>query len=240
MHQPPNPARIPESLTPTEIGAHLRRLRQQLGLTPEEVSPRINLKARYIVAIEEANYDVMPGKVYARGFIQTYAEFLGLDADQVTAQCFAAPPTPVSEASSAAPRKEKDSASAKPSADSFSASRAASPQPRGSSRRWLVYLAIATVCGAFIWGGAHILPPEDKVLHNVAPVPDSLLSRMRSEVVPTAMNYPCLAQETVLGCFFAQHSMVEINRLRREAQKLYAEMIEPLPLTETGVNDAAD
>lgn len=38
---------------------------------------------RYIVAIEEGNYDQLPGAFYARAFIKTYAEALGLDVDEV-------------------------------------------------------------------------------------------------------------------------------------------------------------
>jgi cytoskeleton protein RodZ len=62
-----------------EIGSSLRaaRERQQLKLTDVEQATRIRTK--YLAALEDERFDVLPGAAYAKGFLRTYADFLGLD-----------------------------------------------------------------------------------------------------------------------------------------------------------------
>lgn len=65
------------------IGAILRetRNRREIELAEVEVTTRIRL--RYLRAIENEEWDVLPGGVYTRGFIRTYAAFLGLDGERL-------------------------------------------------------------------------------------------------------------------------------------------------------------
>ena len=65
-----------------EIGSSLReaRMRQQLELSQVERDTRI--RAKYLGALEEERFDVLPGLAYARGFLRTYADYLGLDAQR--------------------------------------------------------------------------------------------------------------------------------------------------------------
>ena len=62
-----------------EIGSSLRaaRERQQLKLSDVEQATRIRTK--YLAALEDERFDVLPGAAYAKGFLRTYADFLGLD-----------------------------------------------------------------------------------------------------------------------------------------------------------------
>jgi helix-turn-helix protein len=62
-----------------EIGNSLReaRARQQLDYSQVELATKI--RAKYIRALEEEQFDVLPGATYIRGFLRSYAEFLGLD-----------------------------------------------------------------------------------------------------------------------------------------------------------------
>ena len=63
-----------------DIGNTLRsaRLRRDLDLHDCELETRI--RARYLAAMEEEHFDVLPEPAYARGFLRNYAKFLGLDA----------------------------------------------------------------------------------------------------------------------------------------------------------------
>lgn len=67
----------------TELGAYLKEQRETLGVSLEQIQSTTKIQKRYIVAIEEGNYDQLPGAFYARAFIKTYAEALGLDVDEV-------------------------------------------------------------------------------------------------------------------------------------------------------------
>ena len=63
-----------------EIGATLReaRMRQRIDITDMEV--RTKIRAKYLRALENEEWDLLPGPTYVRSFLRTYAEALGLDA----------------------------------------------------------------------------------------------------------------------------------------------------------------
>jgi cytoskeleton protein RodZ len=65
------------------IGAILRqaRTKREVELTEVETATRIRLK--YLRAIETEDWEALPEGVYARGFVRTYATFLGLDGDRL-------------------------------------------------------------------------------------------------------------------------------------------------------------
>ena len=65
------------------IGATLReaRNRRKVGLSEVEATTRIRI--RYLQAIESEEWDVLPGDVYVRSFIRTYASYLGLDGERL-------------------------------------------------------------------------------------------------------------------------------------------------------------
>ena len=62
-----------------EIGASLREARLRRGLSPEDVQKAIRIRDRYLSALEEERWQLLPGDAYAKGFLRTYAEFLGLN-----------------------------------------------------------------------------------------------------------------------------------------------------------------
>ncbi len=65
------------------IGDLLREARRARGLTLEEASEATKIRARYLRALESEDWDAMPARAYARGFLRTYAAYLGLDADAI-------------------------------------------------------------------------------------------------------------------------------------------------------------
>ncbi|MFC4766372.1 helix-turn-helix domain-containing protein [Effusibacillus consociatus] len=62
-----------------ELGSILRTARESKGLTLDEIQERTKIRKRYLEAIEEGELSILPGLVYARGFIRNYAEQVGLD-----------------------------------------------------------------------------------------------------------------------------------------------------------------
>jgi hypothetical protein len=62
-----------------EIGSSLRQARQHRGLEIADVERETHIRAKYLGALEEERFDVLPGQAYVRGFLRTYAEFLGLN-----------------------------------------------------------------------------------------------------------------------------------------------------------------
>ena len=63
------------------IGDSLREARTRRGLSPADVQKGIRIRERYLTALEEENWELRPGEAYTKGFLRTYAEFLGLDGN---------------------------------------------------------------------------------------------------------------------------------------------------------------
>jgi hypothetical protein len=68
------------------VGAILRDARKQRQIDLSEVAATTRIRLGYLQAIEAEEWDVLPGGVYNRGFIRTYASFLGLDGDRLAAE----------------------------------------------------------------------------------------------------------------------------------------------------------
>ncbi len=63
------------------IGEALRGAREQQGRTVEEASQATRVRADYLHALENEQFDVLGGDVYAKGFLRTYGRWLGLDPE---------------------------------------------------------------------------------------------------------------------------------------------------------------
>jgi cytoskeletal protein RodZ len=62
-----------------EIGGSLREARLKRNLTPADVQKAIRIRDRYLQALEEERWELLPGDAYIKGFLRTYADYLGLD-----------------------------------------------------------------------------------------------------------------------------------------------------------------
>jgi len=65
------------------IGATLRETRNRRKLDLSQVEAAIKIRIRYLRAMENEEWDALPGDTYARGFIRTYANYLGLDGERL-------------------------------------------------------------------------------------------------------------------------------------------------------------
>ena len=66
-----------------EIGRTLRVTRERLGLTLEEAERTIRIRASRLETLERGEFDSLPSEVQARGFLHNYAEFLGIDPEEL-------------------------------------------------------------------------------------------------------------------------------------------------------------
>ena len=62
-----------------EIGNSLREARLRQGLDLARVEDDTKVRAKYLQALEDERFDVLPAETYVKGFLRTYAEYLGLD-----------------------------------------------------------------------------------------------------------------------------------------------------------------
>jgi cytoskeleton protein RodZ len=62
-----------------EIGTSLREARLRQGIELPRVEADTKIRAKYLRALEEEHFEVLPAETYVKGFLRTYAEYLGLD-----------------------------------------------------------------------------------------------------------------------------------------------------------------
>ncbi|MED3086054.1 helix-turn-helix domain-containing protein [Bacillus toyonensis] len=67
----------------TELGQKLKEAREAKGLSIDQLHEITKIQKRHLVAIEEGNYDVLPGAFYARAFIKQYADAAGLNGEEL-------------------------------------------------------------------------------------------------------------------------------------------------------------
>jgi transcriptional regulator with XRE-family HTH domain len=166
--------RLPETMEAADVGPYLRGLREHYKLSEQDVSARLHIRVKYIQAIEAGAVDQLPGKVYARGHIASYAEFLGVDPDQAAEKLLG---------SDAAPKKQEFFV----------------PEPMRAGQRpriglWLGLLMIGAVMYFLMRPSAEAPPPD------VAPVPDALVDNARTLIMPTGNMLRCAAGENLGAC----------------------------------------
>jgi cytoskeletal protein RodZ len=69
-----------------EIGRTLRETRERLGLTLEEVERSTHIRVERLTALENDDFDSLASQAQARGFLGNYADFLGLDREDILEQ----------------------------------------------------------------------------------------------------------------------------------------------------------
>jgi cytoskeleton protein RodZ len=62
-----------------EIGNSLREARLRQGLEFPEIEQATKIRGKYLRALEEEQFEVLPAQTYVKGFLRSYADFLGLD-----------------------------------------------------------------------------------------------------------------------------------------------------------------
>jgi cytoskeleton protein RodZ len=96
------------------VGSHLRELRQQRGLSLEELSRATRVAPRYLEALESDRFSALPAPVFTRGFIRAYCQAVGASADEALARydgrdgAPAPPPRPTVSTGAPAPPAEPE------------------------------------------------------------------------------------------------------------------------------------
>lgn len=67
------------------FGERLKKEREKRGMTLEDVAGVTKISVRNLRALEQEKFDQMPGGIFNRGFVRSYARHLGLDDEQVVA-----------------------------------------------------------------------------------------------------------------------------------------------------------
>ena len=155
-------------------GSLLRSVREHKGLRLEDVARVTRIAKGYLAALEENNYAKLPSDAYARGFLRVYAQYLGIDEQDVLTLYPQASPLVI-------PLDEPKGCTSESVASEISL---------GSRKRWLWYLAAicALIVAATLLFGDNDSKPERKADIPVSLPPvmnvDSSSLRPQIAVVP--------------------------------------------------------
>src|SRR5271169_1235254 len=73
-------------MTKDTFGESLKREREMRGVTLEEISAATRIATRFLRAIENEQWDQLPGGAFNRGFVRAVARYLGLDEENIVAE----------------------------------------------------------------------------------------------------------------------------------------------------------
>ncbi len=68
------------------FGQRLKREREMRGVSRAEICAATRIGTRFLEALENEQWEVLPGGIFNRGFIRAVARFLGLDEDDLVAE----------------------------------------------------------------------------------------------------------------------------------------------------------
>lgn len=76
------PLEAPPEEVSESFGTWLRRQRELREITLREIADTSKIGLRYLQALEEDRFDVLPAPVFAKGFLRQYARYVGLDPEE--------------------------------------------------------------------------------------------------------------------------------------------------------------
>lgn len=125
------------------FGERLKQEREKRGMSLEEVAGATKISVRHLRALEQEKFNLMPGGIFNRGFVRSYAKHLGLDDEQVVADYreAAGESGPAPDATQAPATAPKD------------ATVPVQPQREGTTAAQVPWVALAglLVLGAVLW-----------------------------------------------------------------------------------------
>jgi len=68
-----------------QLGESLKEARQNKGVSLEKVAEETRIRKKYLQALEEEDFSIIPSEVYIKGFLRNYAIYLGLDPEEIRA-----------------------------------------------------------------------------------------------------------------------------------------------------------
>ena len=180
----------------TPLGEQLRAARERRGAVLEEVSEATRIRTHYLEALERHDWKALPADVFTRGYLRTYAQYLGLDQEHllrayVRERRLAGVDGPATQG-----RDEPDAARA--FLERLAETKGIRVRRFGTRLKWIALGLSAAGIGALaVWAFLHLLwpawsastameaPPRAEPPSAIAPPPAGATTSPASEPVPT-------------------------------------------------------
>jgi hypothetical protein len=175
-----------------DIGATLRDTRAHLGIEIAEVEAQTKIRAKYLIALENEQWDLLPGTAYVKSFLRMYADELGLDSKLLVEEY-----------------KRRHERPADVELQPIVPARQSQPrEPRTLPREWAIGLAVVGLLGALFLlgnlgdGGGDGTTVSGETVETPTTTPQAARPApqkpaapspfVRLRIVPTGLVYVCL------------------------------------------------
>lgn len=149
------------------VGQDLRTARQRKGEDIATVSKALKIRKDHLEAIEESNFEGLPGRAYAIGFVRTYSDYLGLDGP-------------------ACVERFKAEIAGRDSTEN-EMMRLSVPEERKLPQGSIVFVVLLLI--ATVYGGYYLSVTADRMLTEpVTPVPERLTAQATPPVAPAPVT----------------------------------------------------
>ncbi len=174
------------------MGADLKAERERQGLTIQDIERETSIRAAYIQALEQGDYNALPNEVYVKGFIRSYAGFLHMDTEKLVQEyreaIHGADVGPIQKANPETTSLVNESAP-------FSSGSDFRERVEKSSKKQMIFMAVATVVIAFVGSIYYFFgddpnaeKPAQTAQQNVAQQPQTQAQNPASGQNPQAQN----------------------------------------------------
>lgn len=163
----------------TGFGDKLRREREMRGVSLEEISESTKISTRNLRALEEDDFDRLPGGIFNKGFVRAYSRFLGLDEEQTVTDFEAA--------------YKEYMLSKAPVQDVATEEE---PEPSSSKSLWLTTVAVIVIA-ALVAAGYLLSHPGILTRSSVAPTLPAEVEKPQTEAPAPSNTQPGSASDTL-------------------------------------------
>ena len=158
------------------IGQILKTERESKKITLEQVEDVTKIRRKYLEAIENEKFEVLPGEVYVKGFVATYLKYLGIKdrPDVVELLKPKAPPVDISEQIAAAEQIHEEQASRKLQRSDKKRDKKKEvfeEPPLTKNTKMILFISIAAILVLFVLQGLHSFGqpnPNDDAQQSIA------------------------------------------------------------------------
>ena len=179
------------------IGTILKKERESKKITLEQVEEATKIRRKYLEAIENEKFEVLPGEVYVKGFVATYLKYLGIKDRADVAEILKPKPAPVdiSEQIAAAEQVHEEQVSRKlQRSDKKNKKKEVFEEPPlTKNTKMILFISIAAILVLFVLQGIYSAGqpnPNDDTQQNIAGEQQGEAANQEGTDVPMEPSVP--------------------------------------------------
>ncbi|MBP5200197.1 MAG: helix-turn-helix domain-containing protein [Schwartzia sp.] len=166
------------------MGSELKAERERQGYSIQDIERETSIRAVYLEALEQNNYNALPNEVYVKGFIRNYAAFLHLDAERLVQEyreaIHGANVGPIVKANPETTSLVNESAP-------FSSGSDFHERVEKSAKKQMIFMAVATVVIAFVGSIYYFFGDDPNAVQPAQTAPQTVAQQPQTPAVQNSV-----------------------------------------------------